>query len=82
MLETVLLWLTVAFVIVAVLSAAGFFVARRLFIRTAERVSTSLEQRGGGAARQLPMPEDPVQLLALGAFILVLLWAGLKILRG
>jgi len=39
-------------------------------------------QRGGGAARQLPMPEDPVQLIALGAFLVVLLWAGLKILRG
>jgi Domain of unknown function (DUF4112) len=52
MLDNLLLWLTVAFVIVAVLSAAGFFVARWLFIRTAERVSTSLEQRVGGAAAQ------------------------------
>ena len=41
-----------------------------------------LLQRGGGAARQLPMPEDPVQLIALGVFLIVLLWAGLKILRG
>jgi hypothetical protein len=41
-----------------------------------------LLQRGGGAARQLPMPEDPVQLIALGVFILALVWLGLKILRG
>jgi hypothetical protein len=39
-----------------------------------------LLQRGGGAARQLPMPQDPVQLIALGVFLLVLIWAGLKIL--
>ena len=47
--DNVLLWLAVAFVIVAALSAAGFFVARWLFVRTAERVALSLEQRVGGA---------------------------------
>jgi hypothetical protein len=41
-----------------------------------------LFQRGGGAARSLPMPEDPVQLLALGVFLIALIWLGLKILRG
>jgi hypothetical protein len=41
-----------------------------------------LLQRGGGAARQLPMPDDPVQLIVLGGFVIILLWAGLKILRG
>ena len=50
MFENVLLWLTVAFVIVAVLSAAAFFVARWLFVRTAERVAHSLDQRVGGVA--------------------------------
>jgi hypothetical protein len=41
-----------------------------------------LLQRGGGAARGLPMPEDPAQLIALGVFIVALIWLGLKILRG
>jgi len=50
MLETVLLWLTVAFVVVAVLSVAGFFVARALFIKTAEGVSSTIDRRIGGAA--------------------------------
>jgi Domain of unknown function (DUF4112) len=50
MLETLLLWLTVAFVIVAVLSVAGFFVARALFIRTAEHVSRTIDRRVGGMA--------------------------------
>ena len=39
-----------------------------------------LQRGGGGAARQLPMPEDPVQLLVLGAFIIVLIVVGLKLL--
>jgi hypothetical protein len=50
--ETLLLWLTVAFAIVAALSIVGFFVARWLFIRTAERVSQSIDRRVGGAAAQ------------------------------
>jgi hypothetical protein len=50
MLESLLLWLTIAFVIVAVLSVAGFFVARALFIRTAERVSIGIDRRVGGMA--------------------------------
>jgi hypothetical protein len=43
-------------------------------------VAMLLLQRGGGAARQLPMPEDPVQLIALGAFIVALILVGLKLL--
>jgi hypothetical protein len=50
MLESVLLWLTIAFVIVAVLSVAGFFVARTLFIKTAEQVSRTIDRRVGGMA--------------------------------
>jgi hypothetical protein len=50
MLESLLLWLTIAFVIVAVLSVAGFFVARTLFVKTAERVSSTIDRQVGGAA--------------------------------
>jgi hypothetical protein len=54
MAENVLLWLTVGFVIVAALSAAGFLVVRWLFVRTAERVARSIEQRlGATGARAL-----------------------------
>jgi Domain of unknown function (DUF4112) len=51
MIEDVLLWLTVAFVVVAVLSVVGFFVARRLFIATAERVAATIDQRLSGVAQ-------------------------------
>jgi len=50
MLETLLLWLTVAFLVVAALSVPAFFVTRRMFIRTAERVSRSIDRQVGGAA--------------------------------
>jgi hypothetical protein len=50
MLETLLLWLTVAFVVVAVLSVAGFFVVRWVFVRAAERVAQSIDRRVGGLA--------------------------------
>jgi Domain of unknown function (DUF4112) len=54
MLETLLLWLVVAFLLVAIVSVAGFVVARWLFVRTAERVSRTLDnQIGGVAARTL-----------------------------
>ena len=52
MVDNVLLWLTVGFVIIAALSAAGFLLARWLFIRTAERFAQSLELRMGGAGAQ------------------------------
>ena len=45
MLETLLLWLTVAFVVVAVVSVLAFFVARALFISTAEGVSRTIDRR-------------------------------------
>ncbi|MCC7123719.1 MAG: DUF4112 domain-containing protein [Acidobacteria bacterium] len=50
MIETVLLWLVAAFVIVAVLAVAGFFVTRWLFVRSAERVSATIDRRVGGLA--------------------------------
>jgi hypothetical protein len=50
MLESLLLWLTIAFVIVTVLSVAGFFVAQALFVKTAERVSRTIDRRVGGMA--------------------------------
>ena len=50
MLEGILLWLTVAFVTVAALSVAGFFVVRWLFLRAAERIARTLDRRVGGVA--------------------------------
>jgi hypothetical protein len=50
MLESLLLWLSIAFVVVAVLSVAGFFVARALFVKTAEQVSGTIDRRVGGMA--------------------------------
>ena len=50
MLETILLWLTVAFVLVAVLAVLGFFVLRWAFMRAAERMVTIIDRRVGGAA--------------------------------
>ena len=50
MLQDALLWLTIAFVVVAVLSVAGYFVARTVFLHTAERVSRSIDQRLGRMA--------------------------------
>lgn len=50
MLEALLLWLTLAFVASAALAVGGFFVARWAFIRTAERVSRTIDRRVGAAA--------------------------------
>lgn len=50
MLETILLWLTVAFVVVAVLAVVSFFVLRWAFMRAAERMVTMIDTRVGGAA--------------------------------
>lgn len=50
MLEAILLWLTIAFVIVAVLAVGGFFVARAVFVRTAERMAATIDRRVGGLA--------------------------------
>jgi len=54
MFETLLLWTAVGFAAGSVLSVVGFFVARRLFIRTAEQVSSTIDRRvGTTAARAL-----------------------------
>jgi hypothetical protein len=50
MLETLLLWAAVAFMVAAALSVAGFFVARWVFVRTAERVSHTIDRQVGAAA--------------------------------
>lgn len=50
MLESLLQWLTIAFVVVAVLSFAGFFIARWMFVRSAERMADTIDRRVGGAA--------------------------------
>jgi len=50
MLESLLFWLAVAFIVVAVMSVPGFLVTRWLFVRTAERMATSIDRRVGGAA--------------------------------
>jgi hypothetical protein len=50
MLESILLWLTAAFVVVAALSVAGFFLFRWLFVRTAERMSQVIERQVGSLA--------------------------------
>jgi len=49
-LEDLLLWLTLAFVAAAVLATIGFFVVRWAFIRTAERMSHTIDRSVGGAA--------------------------------
>lgn len=50
MLETLLLWIAVGFVVAAGLSVAGFFVARSLFVRTAEGVARTIDRRVGATA--------------------------------
>lgn len=50
MFETLLWWLLAAFVIVAAVSVIGYFVARWLFIRTAERMAREVDRRVGPAA--------------------------------
>lgn len=50
MLEAILLWLTVAFVVVLVLGVAGFFALRWVFMRTAEKMVAIIDRRVGGAA--------------------------------
>jgi hypothetical protein len=50
MVGDVLLWLTVAFAVVIALSVAGFFVARALFMRSAERIAHLIHRQVGGAA--------------------------------
>lgn len=50
MLETILLWLTVAFVLVAGLAVVSFFVLRWAFMRAAERMVVIIDEAVGGVA--------------------------------
>jgi hypothetical protein len=50
MLELVLFWLFVAFIIAVVLGVALYFVTRWLFMRTAEKMAGIVERSVGGAA--------------------------------
>jgi hypothetical protein len=50
MLELLLWWLLVAFVVVVALGIVGYFVARWLFVRTAERMALEVDRRVGAAA--------------------------------
>jgi hypothetical protein len=50
MLELVLFWLFVAFIIAVVLGVTLYFVTRWLFMRTAEKMATIVDRSVGGAA--------------------------------
>lgn len=48
MFETLLLWLTIAFVIVLVVAVAGYFALRWVFLRAAERMARIVDRSVGG----------------------------------
>jgi hypothetical protein len=48
MLEAILFWLAVAFVVVLITAVAGYFAVRWLFMRAAERVVTLVDRGVGG----------------------------------
>src|SRR5262245_41715981 len=50
MLETLLWWLSVAFVVVSAAGVAGFFLVRWAFLKIATRMSLAIERRVGAAA--------------------------------
>jgi uncharacterized protein (DUF697 family) len=50
MLESLLLWLTVAFVVVLVIAVLGYLALRWLFMRAAEKMVALIDKRVGGAA--------------------------------
>jgi len=50
MFEMLLWWLLAAFAVVIAIGAAGYFVARWLFVRTAERMAREVDRRVGAAA--------------------------------
>ena len=52
MLEAILLWLTVAFVVVSAGAVVGYFGLRWVFMRAAERMVTLIDKRVGGVAAQ------------------------------
>lgn len=52
MIETLLFWLTVAFVVAIVIGVVLYFVTRWVFMRTAEKMAAIVERSVGGAAAQ------------------------------
>ena len=50
MLEALLLWLIIAFVVAAVVAVLGYFALRWMFMGTAERMSRIIDRSVGGAA--------------------------------
>src|SRR5574339_11239 len=50
MLELLLWWLAIAFVLAIILGVAAYFVARWLFLRTADRMAAIVDRSVGGAA--------------------------------
>ncbi len=50
MLEALLLWLTVAFVVVSVGAVVGYFALRWVFMRAAEKMAAVVDRTVGGAA--------------------------------
>ncbi len=50
MLETLLLWLSVAFVVISAAGIGAFFLVRWAFLRIATRMSLAIERRVGAAA--------------------------------
>lgn len=50
MLETLLLWLAVAFIVALVIGVAGYFVLRWVFMGAAERMAAMVDRSVGGAA--------------------------------
>ena len=50
MLESLLFWLTVAFVVVIVLAPSGYFALRWVFMRAAEQMAAIVDRSVGGVA--------------------------------
>ena len=52
MLEDLLFWLTVAFVVVTVGAVLGYFALRWVFMRTADQMAAIVDRSVGGVAAQ------------------------------
>ena len=52
MLESLLLWSTVAFVVVLVIAVVGYFALRWVFMRTADQMAAIVDRSVGGVAAQ------------------------------
>ena len=50
MLETLLLWLTAAFIVVLIVGVFGYFALRWVFMKGAEKMAAIIDRRVGGAA--------------------------------